>query len=173
MPPTGGRNALAHWLGMPLEPLRFDLFEMLSIRLPVPRASITVLDGPFTTLVGTGPGNRFLLAHIHASVARSVIPDDGLPPVWPAVPSNRINILRHSARYLPILAEATDVESVWVTRAVEAFARDFDARPTVVTAHGFGCWSVLGGKIVTCVVNAREIAAAILAERAEVAQHAG
>ena len=169
----GGRNALAHWLGMPLEPLRFDLFEMLSMRLPVPRASITVLDGPFTTLVGTGPGNRFLLAHIHASVATSVIPDDGLPPVWPAVSSNRINILRHSARYLPVLAEATDVESVWVTRTVEAFARDFDARPTVVTAHGFGCWSVLGGKIVTCVVNAREIAEAILAERAEVAQHAG
>lgn len=161
----GGRNLLARWLGLPMAPLRFDRFEMLSLRLPVARASVTVLDGPFTTLIGTGPGNRFLLAHIHASVACSAIPDDGLPPAWPPPTSNRANILRHSVRYLPILRHAADVESVWATRAVEAFARDFDARPTVVTAHGFGCWSVLGGKIVTCVSNAREIAEAIAIEQ--------
>jgi hypothetical protein len=34
----------------------------------------------------------------------------------------------------------------------------------VITDHGFGCWSVLGGKIVTSVVNAREIAGAISTE---------
>jgi predicted dehydrogenase/glycine/D-amino acid oxidase-like deaminating enzyme len=161
----GHRNRLAHWLGLPIAPLRFDLFEMLALDLPVPRASVTVLDGPFTTLVGTGPGSRFLLAHIHASVARSTIPEDGLQPRWPAVVSNRANILRHAARYLPVVMRGTDVESVWVTRAVEAYARDFDARPTVVTPHGFGCWSVLAGKIVTCVSNAREIAQAIVAEQ--------
>jgi predicted dehydrogenase len=167
----GGRNLLAHWLELPVTPLRFDLFEMLSLHLPRARASVTVLDGPFTTLIGTGPGNRFLLAHIHASVARSAIPEDGLPPSWPPPSSNRANILRHSARYLPVLQHATDVESVWVTRTVQAFARDFDARPTVVTAHGFGCWSVLGGKIVTCVSNAREIAHAIAIEQGREAQH--
>jgi hypothetical protein len=73
-------------------------------------------------------------------------------------------MLRHSARYLPVLQHATDVQSWWMTRAVNAFARDFDARPTVITDHGFGCWSVLGGKIVTSVVNAREIAGAISTE---------
>jgi len=161
----GHRNLLAHWLGLPIAPLRFDLFEMLALHLPVPRASITVLDGPFTTLVGTGPGSRFLLAHIHASVARSTIPEDGLQPRWPEAVSNRANILRHAARYLPVLTRATNLESVWVTRAVDAYARDFDARPTVVTSHGFGCWSVLAGKIVTCVSNAREIARAIVAEQ--------
>ena len=160
-----GRNLMAQWFGFPIEPLRFDLFEILQLRLPTPQLSVTVMDGPFTSLTGTGMDNIFLLSHIHDSVSRSVIPDDGMPPAWVGLTSNRDNMLRHSAKYFPILRQATDVQSWWMTRAVNAFARDFDARPTVITDHGFGCWSVLGGKIVTSVANAREIATAITAEQ--------
>ena len=74
-------------------------------------------------------------------------------------------MLRHAAEYLPVLEHASDVESRWVTKALGAYARDFDSRPTVVTDHGFGCWSVLGGKIITCVSNAREIVRLIAAEQ--------
>jgi hypothetical protein len=144
--------------------LRFDLYEMLVVRLPIPQVCVTVIDGPFVSLVGTGNEGEFLLSHIHLSVSRSVIPDDGMPPHWGELTSNRHSMLRHSSRYLPILAKATDVESRWATRTVNAYARDFDARPTVITNHGFGCWSVLGGKIVTCVSNAREIVQEILVE---------
>jgi predicted dehydrogenase len=158
------RNLVAHWFGFPQERLRFDLYEMLSVRLPIPQLSVTVLDGPFSSLVGIG-GDEFLLSHIHDSVSRSLIPDDGMPPQWGELPTNRANMLRHSARYFPVLSQASDVQSRFATRTVNAFARDFDARPTVITDHGFGCWSLLGGKIITCVTNAREIAAAILAER--------
>ncbi len=160
-----GRNLMAQWFGFPIEPLRFDLCEILQLRLPTPQLSVTVMDGPFTSLTGTGQENLFLLSHIHDSVSRSVIPDDGMPPAWVGLTSNRDNMLRHSAKYFPILKQATDVQSWWMTRAVNAFARDFDARPTVITDHGFGCWSVLGGKIVTSVANAREIATAIEAEQ--------
>lgn len=160
-----GRNMVAQWFGFPTEPLRFDLYELLLFRLPIPQICATILDGPFTSLTGTGRENLFLLSHIHQSVSRSVIPDDGRPPQWSGIVSNRANMLRHSERYLPIVRQASDVQSWWVTRAVDAFARDFDARPTVVTDHGFGCWSVLGGKIVTTVANAREIATEIRAEQ--------
>ena len=159
------RNLVARWFGFPIEPLRFDLYELLLLRLPAAQICLTVLDGPFTSLIGTGRENLFLLSHIHDSVSRSVIPDDGMPPQWSDLVSNRANMLRHSERYFPILSQASDVQSWWVTRAVNAFARDFDARPTVITDHGFGCWSVLGGKIVTSVVNARDIAREILAEQ--------
>jgi hypothetical protein len=71
-----------------------------------------------------------------------------------------------SSRYMPILKDAEVVESRFATRAVNAFARDFDARPTVIRGHGFGCWSILGGKIITCVSNAREIAGVIRSEQA-------
>jgi len=159
-----GRNLVAQWFGVPIEPLRFDLCELLLLRLPIPQICVTVMDGPFTSLTGTGRENLFFLSHIHDSVSRSVIPDDGLPPTWSGVVSNRANLLRHAERYLPIVTQAYDVQSQWMTRAVNAFARDFDARPTVITDHGFGCWSVLGGKVVTAVTNAREIARDIVKE---------
>ena len=159
------RNLFAAWFGFPIEPLRFDLYELLVLRLPIPQVCITIIDGPFTSLVGTGREGEFLLSHIHHSVSRSVIPADGMPPDWGVPPTNRATMLRHSSRYLPILSKATNVESRWATRAVNAYARDFDARPTVITNHGFGCWSVLGGKIITCVSNAREIAQEIFGEQ--------
>lgn len=158
------RNLVARWFGFPVESLRFDLYELLLLRLPIPPICVTILDGPFTSLVGIGRDETFLLSHIHDSVSRSVIPGDGMPPRWDEVSTNRSNMLRHSARYLPVLSEATDVESRWATRALPARARDPDARPSVITYHGFGCWSVLGGKIITCVTNARQIAREILAE---------
>ena len=162
------RNIVSRWFGFPVEPMRFDLYELLVLRLPIPQVCVTIIDGPFTSLVGTGNEGEFLLSHIHNSVSRSVIPDDGMPPQWGELPTNRATMLRHSARYLPILSQATDVESRWATRTVNAFARDFDARPTVITNHGFGCWSVLGGKIITCVTNAREIAHEIQGEQRRV-----
>ena len=167
------RNLVAKWFGFPVEPLRFDLYELLVVRLPIPQICVTIIDGPFTSIVGTGNEGEFLLSHIHLSVSRSVIPDDGMPPHWGELPTNRHSMLRHSARYFPILAKATHVESRWATRTVNAYARDFDARPTVITNHGFGCWSVLGGKIVTCVSNAREIVQEILVEHGRSAVHPG
>jgi len=152
------RNLVSKWFGFPQAPLRFDLYELLLLRLPLDQICVTVLDGPFTSLVGTGEKGIFLLSHIHQSVLKSVVPDDGMPPRWGEVQSNRRNMLRHSMYYFPVLAKAEVVESRCATRAVNAYAKDFDARPTVVSDHGFGCWSVLGGKIVTCVTNALEIA---------------
>ncbi|MEZ5977456.1 MAG: FAD-dependent oxidoreductase [Planctomycetota bacterium] len=158
-------NLVAKWFGLPVEPLRFDIYELLVLRIPVPQICVTIIDGPFTSLVGMGSDDLFMLSHIHDSVLRSVITEDGLPPNWGEIRSNRENMLRHSRRYLPVLDRAEVVESRYATRAVNAYARDFDARPTVVRSHGFGIWSVLGGKILTCVSNAREIANEIAAER--------
>lgn len=152
------RNLLAHWLDLPIERLRFDLYEMLLLRLPIDPICLTIIDGPFTSLVGLGYDNLFLLSHIHDSVLRSEVPENGLPPSWPAHKSNRINMLNSAKHYFPIIEAADVVESRFAMRAVSADAKDFDARPTVVQDHGFGCWSVLGGKILTCVSNAEEIA---------------
>jgi predicted dehydrogenase/glycine/D-amino acid oxidase-like deaminating enzyme len=159
-------NRLPHWLGFPLLPLRFHFDELLLVRLPLRQMSVSIIDGPFTSLVGTGQEGLFILSHAIDSSHSSVITDDGLPPPWPPSRSNRDNMLRHARQYLPVLAHAEVVESRYAFRAVPARAADFDARPTVVVEHGFGCWSVLGGKVLTCVANAREIAAAIRQELA-------
>jgi predicted dehydrogenase len=157
------RNLFARWFNFPVEPLRFDLYEMLVLRIPMPEICITIIDGPFTSLVSLGHDNLFLLSHIHDSVLKSDVTADGLPPDWGHVDSNRDNMIASALRYMPILEQAEVVESRFATRAVNAYARDFDARPTVIRDHGFGCWSVLGGKIITSVSNAREIAQSIRA----------
>lgn len=155
------RNLLAKWFSFPIEPLRFDLYEMLVVRLPIEQLCVTIIDGPFTSLVGMGYDNLFLLSHIHDSVLKSEVTADGMPPDWGDIQSNSHNMLLSASKYIPVLKDAEIVESRYATRAVNAYARDFDARPSVIRNHGFGCWSVMGGKIVTCVSNAREIAAGI------------
>ena len=163
------RNRLALWLNFPVKPLRFDLLELLVLEVPMPNVSITILDGPFTSIVSMAEKNRFSLSHIQQSVHMSATPPDGLPPMWRQPASNRDNLMRHAMRYLPILAEARVLESRFGTRTVHATPEDIDGRPTVVTDHGFGCWSVLGGKVNTCVNNARQIAKVIAAQHGIVA----
>ncbi len=152
------KNLLATWLGLPIEPIRFDLCEMLVLELDLDPIAITILDGPFTSLVGTGNRGEFLLSHIHESILKSSTPPDGLPPAWGPFSSNREGLLRECKRYLPILSSARVLDSRFATRAVRANSEDYDGRPTVIRPLGFGCWSILGGKIVTSVSTARNIA---------------
>ena len=159
------RNLLADIFGFPRKPLRFDLLELLILEIPLPRMSVTVLDGPFTSLVSMGKENLFTLSHIQHSVLATETPLDGLPPIWAEKPSNRANMIRHASQYLPILRDALYVGSRYGTRTVHALPEDVDGRPTVVVEHGFGCWSVLGGKVNTSVSNARQIASQIAAQQ--------
>ncbi len=158
-------NIIGHWLGFPIRPLRFDLVELAVYRIRGARKfMMTVLDAPFTSLTSLGSGDLFILSHIHESVLARRITGDGLPPHWGNYQSNHVNLLRHGLRYMPVLKRAQYVESRIGVKVLEANSEDFDGRPTVVTAHGFGCWSVLGGKIVTAVSNARELAGTIAHE---------
>lgn len=161
------RNLVGKWFRFPVEPLRFDQIELLLIEADGPQVCATVIDAPFVSVIGTGTPNQYLLSHRFDMILRSVITADGMPPRWPDWPTNRESILRHAVGYFPFLRNAKVLESRYGVRAVNAYAADVDARPTVVTEHGFGCWSILGGKIITCVSNAREIAGQILAEREE------
>jgi glycine/D-amino acid oxidase-like deaminating enzyme len=156
-------NLLAGWFGFPVRPMRFDLLEMAIFRIPkAARFMMTILDAPFTSLTHTGTEDLFMLSHIHQSILASEVTANGLPPHWRgALQTNQENLLAHGKRYLPLLDRASYVESRVGVRTVEAYNEDFDGRPTVVTAHGFGCWSVLGGKIITAVSNSHEIRRAI------------
>ena len=151
-------NLLAGWLNLPLRRLRFDMCEMLVLEINMPAISMTVLDGPFTSIVATGHDNLFTLSQVEQSVLWSRVTSSGLPPRVEKSRSNRENMMRHARRYFPIVEAARFVESRYGLRTVVAHNEDYDGRPTVVTRHGFGCWSVLGGKILTCVTNAKEIA---------------
>ena len=68
------RNLLAKLFGFPVKPLRFDLLELLLLEIPLPKMSVTILDGPFTSLVSMGEDNLFTLSHIQHSVLATETP---------------------------------------------------------------------------------------------------
>ncbi len=151
-------NAFAHWFDFPLKPLRMDLVELVVIRLPIPAIALTIMDGAFPTLVTTGEPSLFTLGHVRTSLRKSFVPSDGLVPEWKLPKSNWKKIVSECQNWFPILRFAEHVESRFVIRAVNAYREHDDARPSDIIRHGFGCWSILGGKVITAAATANSIA---------------
>lgn len=153
-------NQLPQWCGFPEKTLRIDAVEALMIKLPIPRISLAVMDGPFTNMVPTGEDGIFTLVHIRESIHKRFIPENGLvPESWLRHPKSRAGIiLKKSQQWIPILKKAEYLESRYVFRGVNAYHEYDDARPSDIAKHGFGCWSVLGGKIVNAISVAQSLA---------------
>ncbi|MEK6943383.1 MAG: FAD-dependent oxidoreductase [Nanoarchaeota archaeon] len=154
----GNHNQLCYWLNFHMKPIRIDLVEALVVKLPIPKISLAVMDGPFTNLVPIKHSNTFTLVHIKESIHQRYVPKNGLPDEVINPQSRKKEIMEKSEEWFPILKDAEIIESRYVFRAVNAYREFDDARPSDITNHGFGCWSILGGKIVNCVYIAKELA---------------
>jgi len=151
-------NKFSKWFGFPIKPVRIDLVEALIVKLPLPKISLAVMDGPFTNLVPTSKNNIFTLVHIKESILERYVPKSGIPRAKKRSKTMVKETLQKSKEWFPILEKAEVVDVRYVLRAVNANREYDDARPSDVAYHGFGCWSILGGKIVNCVSTAKEIA---------------
>ena len=160
-------NHFLKWLGFPIKPIRIDLVEVAWVRLGIPKISFAVMDGPFTNMVPTKEEGLFTLVHIKHSVRKRFVPKDGLvpPDIFQEIGSPVTEmVIRESAKWLPIVREA-EVDSIhYVLRGVNAYREYDDTRTSDITEHGFGCYSILGGKIIHAVSVAREIARGIYAQ---------
>jgi predicted dehydrogenase len=151
-------NRFADWLKFDTCPIRVDLAEVLIVKLPIDPISITVIDGPFATLMPTGNPNEFTLYHVKESIVDRYVPTSGLLKKRPSARSNRDAILRESIKIFPVLKDAEVVERRIVHRGVQANREHDDARVADILNHGFGCWSVLSGKILSSVSVGKKIA---------------
>jgi hypothetical protein len=109
----------------------------------------------------------FTLVHIKESVLRRFVPKDGLVPkdIFLKKPKSRVeSILKKSAEWIPVSNDAQVLDVHYVLRGVNAYREHDDARTSDITAHGFGCFSVFGGKIIHAVSTAKKIAALIKEE---------
>ena len=154
-------NKFPKWFEFPIKPVRIDLVEALIVKLPLPKISLAVMDGPFTNLVPTSKDNIFTLVHIKESILERYVPISGIPHTKKRSKTMVKETLQKSKEWFPILEKAEVVDVRYVLRAVNANREHDDARPSDVTYHGFGCWSILGGKIVNCVSTAKKIATEI------------
>jgi predicted dehydrogenase len=148
-------NLFASWFNFARKKIRVDLVEAIIMRIRMPRMSFAIMDGPFTNVVPTEKKNIFTLVHIKESVLQRFVPSNGLIPPGLTYKSNARKIIEESRKRLPLLKNAKYLESRYVFRSVNADREFDDARPSDVAYHGFGCWSVLGGKIINCVTTAK------------------
>lgn len=159
-------NLFCRWLGFPERALEFRFKEILVIRLPVKsRPAVMVVDGPFATLVPIPRTTLYTFGDVPLSVhriARSFSP--AVLKRWKKTEHSRAGrMLRRCRQWFPILSRARLVESRFVVLPIDAASTVRDDRTTSLTDHGFGCFSILEGKIITAVSFAREVLARVRA----------
>jgi hypothetical protein len=150
-------NNMTTWLSFEKCPVRIDLAEELVIKLNTPPISITIIDGPFATLMPTGNKHEFILYHVTESILDRYVPLDGLIKKEWERKSNKDAIVKESLKFFPILKDVEVLESRIVHRGVQAYHEHDDSRVVDLIDHGFGCFSILSGKILSSVTTGKRI----------------
>lgn len=142
--------------------LRHELTEMALVSLPDPlaRLCITVMDGPFFSLMpfpARSPLHTF--SHVrytpHCTWWERGPQDRSLPDslAWPqwirSRPSNFRYMQADAARYIPSLTEARQHDSIWEIKTLLPRSEIDDSRPILFASNNRNASviSVLGGKV--------------------------
>jgi len=165
-------NRLTEQIGHPPSLRQYE-YTMVPIidwgRAPV---GITVMDGPFMTVLPFGKTGHFLLYHVAHTVVERVVsaqmPAEWLnPATLPSTHVDRTELFERMrgvcTRFIPALSEAKLVGYLEGPRVVLANRDSTDARPSIVQQHEPGYLSVFTGKIDHCVWVADDIADSLLA----------
>ena len=149
-------NQFAEWVGSKPRPFQFELVEIPVVRLASRRrVGVTIMDGPFCSLLPYGATRESLLYHVEASVLDTV--QAGAYEAPDCFDSNWESIVAKSAEFIPAVETARYIRSIFAVRAVDPASEDDDARRSVLVDQGHGCWSVFSGKLVAACRVAKEL----------------
>jgi len=160
-------NRLTAQLGHRIEERQYEYVAVPVIELDLPQlTSITVLDGPFLSLLPFGHDGRYLLYHVgHSVIEQSTA--GLLDPAWlspEASPFARANrellfraVLESCGEFVPALRKARLVWFLEGPRMVLPEREDTDGRPSIVTRHEPGYVTVFSGKVDHSVWVAEEV----------------
>ncbi|OGG57011.1 hypothetical protein A3D71_00540 [Candidatus Kaiserbacteria bacterium RIFCSPHIGHO2_02_FULL_55_20] len=150
---------------------QFEVCEKPVVRLPgLENTGIVVLDGPFMCADPWGESGLHVLGNvvhaIHATnVGRSSVVPENLAPFLDRglirnPPITKIkDFIESGSRYIPILAHAEHVGSLFTIRTVLPRLEKTDARPTIVTKLSDRYIRIFSGKIGNCVEAAKQVVA--------------
>lgn len=147
-------NTFISWLGFPLRQLEYRFKEVVVVRIPnMKKLAITVMDGPFATIVPMSEKDMFTFGDVPLSVHRKIrkFSDKDFDKWKINAKTKWKRMLKRCAKWFPILKDAEYVESRFVTLPIDTSSIKNDDRVTNIKRHGFGCFSVLEGKILTVV----------------------
>ncbi len=150
-------NTIHRASGLPIIPLKHELAELALVDVPSPLQSlaITVVDGPFFSLMPFPPKRLHTLSHVrytpHAewfdSAGNEKVDSPHLQGQQPK--SNAPGMLADARRFLPLLTQAHHIDSLWEIKTLLPKSEADDSRPILLREHhgvqNYTC--VLGGKI--------------------------
>lgn len=150
-------SGLGQLTGSPplLRPLKQELTEMALVQVPpaLEGLGITVMDGPFFSLMPFPARNLHTLSHVRYTPQRSWLDSRAIDP-HTALDSDpgisRFDWMRRDAsRYVPVFAELKQQGSLFEIKTVPLKNEVDDGRPILLeeAANWPGFYSVLGGKI--------------------------
>jgi glycine/D-amino acid oxidase-like deaminating enzyme len=152
----GDINRLTEGLGHVVQENLYEYTAVPIIKMDMPRVGVTIMDGPFMTILPHGKSENFLLYNVAQSVVASNVAKL-LDPSWlspETAPFSDVDkgaffrkMVRLCREYMPSLDNAELVGFLEGPRMVLAKKDASDARPSMVTNYDDGYFSVFAGKI--------------------------
>jgi glycine/D-amino acid oxidase-like deaminating enzyme len=137
-------------------PMKHELTEMALVEPPaeLAGAAVTVMDGPFFSLMPYPSRGLFTLSHVRYTPHCSW-QDASDAPIYDgdSLLANRasrfVHMTRDATRYLPSMRGARYVDSLWEVKTVMPRSEQDDSRPILLrrSAEHPACITVLGAKI--------------------------
>jgi len=156
---------------------KHELTEMALVEPPAELmgAAVTVMDGPFFSLMPYPSRGLFTLSHVRYTPHYSWQDIPGEPTADAATHSARretrsVHMLRDAQRYLPVLRSARYVDSLWEVKTIMPRSEQDDSRPILLRQSDEfpECFTVLGAKI-DSVYDVEDALRATLPQQARVA----
>lgn len=153
-------NTLHRKSGLPFVGLKHEITEMCLVRLPKPieDLSITMMDGPFFSIMPFPPKRLHTLSHVRYTPHESWIDNDGtveqqkdVHKYFAEAPfkTNYPQMYNDVVRFIPALKDMEYVESITEVKTVLIKSEDDDSRPILYRSDlgvdGYVC--IMGGKV--------------------------
>ena len=138
----GAGNYLTEQLGISVPERLYEYTAVPIIELDIDKIGITIMDGPFLTILPFGKSNKFLLYHVNLSVIASEI-NTMLNPEWLSKKTSPLNkldkkevfnkIIDQCKNFIPLLKKSKLIDFLEGPRMVLPRKDKSDERPSIIT----------------------------------------
>lgn len=151
----GNINRIIQSAGFDTDVYQYELCEVVVIKNPFKRhIGIGIMDGPFFGVIPFGNSENHLLYDVDYSVLERVVsrlPDSEFTIEYYSdklSEAKRFKLyIDKASQYLPDMARAERLYSLYAVKVTKANRDADDARPTEIISHGDGFYSIFAGKI--------------------------
>lgn len=136
-------------------PIKHEITEMPLLQMPSPlkKIGITVMDGPFFSIMPFPARDLHTLSHVRYTPHLQWLDQRNFDPYKKLNDYDKSTrferMIRDVRRYLPAIEDVKYIDSLFETKTVLIKNEGDDGRPILFEKHHVlpGCYSVLGGKI--------------------------